>query len=104
MDLREACWGRRRWTVRRLLTHIAGLPPESAYRRELRGDRADWSQDTEILASIVDALGTLSHYYLAVNSEDSPDQPARFPRPGELERAYEPPTVSLADFARSFEE
>lgn len=88
--------------MRRLLTHIVGLPTESAYHRTLRGERADWSQEAEIQASIVDALQVLTYYYLSAHSESSPEQPARFPRPGE--DALEPETVSLAGLTRLFEE
>lgn len=69
-------WGPQPWGVRRLLTHIKGLPPDSAYLRKL----APWRQDHELLATAVDALHRIEYLYVSVNGGESP-KPDRFPRP-----------------------
>lgn len=76
--------------MRRLLAHVKGLPPDSAFSRKL----APWRQDHELLATVVDALHRLEYHYITVNGGKA-DQPDRFPRPG-VEQ--EPPTVSTSEF------
>lgn len=59
-DLRAAVYAAdpgRRWTFRRLRTHIEHLPPDSAYRRRLAGDTADWDLPTQLSALTVNLLG-----------------------------------------------
>lgn len=89
-----ACWGPEPWGARRLLNHIRQLPPDSAFQRALRGEHADWDQQTELTATVVDAIGLLTHYFLRVNGNDV-TEPERFPRPGW--KPPEPTTVKLAD-------
>ncbi len=100
-DLRMACWGPTPWSARRLLNHIRQLPPDSAYQRSVRGERADWDQQAELLATVVDRLGALSYYLLRVNGND-PREPDPFPRPGHV--TPEIPTVSLKALASFLKE
>jgi hypothetical protein len=88
--------------VRRLKSHIGGLPRESAFARSRRGASADWSQDTELLAGISDALQFHNYLYLNAHGTKA-DLPAQFPRP--VSAPVEPePGISLAAFAAFLEE
>lgn len=73
------------------------MPRDSAFARTLRGDRAYWDENTELIASLIDAVERQTFYLLKVNGNDPP-QPTPVPRPGE---SGEPVTVSLTDFANS---
>ena len=89
------CWGPSRWGVRRLLSHITHLPRDSAYVRELQGERAYWDESVELLAQTVDAIRLNSYYLLSVNG-NKPDAPQQTLRPG---AQAVPERGSLADFA-----
>lgn len=106
-DLRHACWGPGGWGCRRLLTHIEGLPFESAFARKRRGSRAGWSQESEILAAAVDELSAI-RYYTGASVGAKGDPPEAFPRP-ETPDTYEvepvaPQTVSMAEFFNMMKE
>ncbi len=81
--------------MRRILVHVKGLPPDSALHRKLE----PWTQDHELLATVVDSLARLEYAYVKVNGGDS-EQPKPFPRP-EVEGREAPaaPTVSISQFA-----
>lgn len=79
--------------MRELLTHIRGLPSDSAF---VRGRRSEWSQQDELLAAVLDAARENTYYLLAVNG-NKPEYPKPFPRPGVT--AAEPEAVSLSGFA-----
>lgn len=88
------CWGDSRWGVRRLLTHIAALPRDSAYVRHLSGDSAYWDEQVEMTAKVLDAVRRNTYYLLRVNGNNL-DEPEPIARPG---KSAEPETVSLAQF------
>ena len=71
--------------VRRLLSLIGGLPQTSAVWRAAHDD--GWTQQDELLATIVDMLGMNNQLILAVNSKKGAKlpEPVRFPRPWEKE-------------------
>ena len=75
--------------------HITNLPRESAFVRTLLGASANWDQNAELQAALIDSLRLHTFYYLSANGA-KPDQPQRFPRPGEV--VPEPETISLAEF------
>lgn len=56
---------------------------------------AYWDESAELLAQLYDALERQTFYLLKVNGND-PEQPTRFPRPGEH---VGPAAMSLTDFA-----
>ncbi len=89
------CWGSSRWGVRRLLSHVASLPRDSAYVRELQGDSAFWDEQVELTAQVLDAVKANTFYLLKVNGNEPPT-PVLTPRPGA--KAVEPASMSLADF------
>ncbi|MET4780807.1 hypothetical protein [Glaciihabitans sp. UYNi722] len=95
-DLRGLCWGENRWGVRRLLSHIKGLPRDSAFVRALSGVSAYWDENAELLAQIFDAMERQTYYLLKVNGND-PSEPVPLQRPGQ--KIVEPETVSLAEFS-----
>ncbi|MFF1633975.1 hypothetical protein [Leifsonia sp. NPDC058248] len=86
--------------MRRLLSHINGLPADSATARKQRGVSANWDQQAELQASTVDELRKLTFYFLKANG-GNPSEPEFFPRPGEH---TEPETVGLAQFAQFLKE
>lgn len=93
MDLREALWGTDLVGARRLLALLRNLPPDSASARALDPNEG-WTQDQELMATVVDMLGVLEHRMLWANTKPNtklPD-PVTFPRPNtrevkELKRA-----------------
>ena len=93
-DLRALCWGKNPWGVRRLLTHIAHLPRDSAFVRSLSGASAYWDEQVELQAQTVDAIDRLAYYLLKVNGNDPPE-PSIMQRPGV---SSEPQAVSLSEF------
>lgn len=49
------CWGVNPWGVRRLLAYVRGVPPkESAFARKMLGEAANWDNQTELTALLVD--------------------------------------------------
>lgn len=87
------CWGSARWGARRLLSHVAALPRDSAYVLELQGPSAYWDERVELAAQLVDAIRIQSFYLLKINGND-PQEPTPIPRPG----AATARAGSLADF------
>jgi len=93
------CWGPSRWGVRRLLSHVNHLPRDSAYVRELQGERAYWDESVELLAQTVDAIRLNSYYYLGAHGA-RPDEPKWVKRPHAAPAVSAPPAASggLAEF------
>lgn len=85
LDLRMLCWGPSPWGVRRLWTHIAGLPRDSAYSRRLRGEQAYWDEQVELTAQLVDAVNTNSYILRRAHFEGTPEKPEPIQRPGVAE-------------------
>ena len=99
MDLRAACWGETQWGCRRLLTHINGLPPDSALARKRLNAPMGWDNSVELLASVVDAIQALTRLYINVHSESPIDPIPLMPRPyGAPVEPVRPNTISLAEF------
>lgn len=88
-------WGVRPWGARRLLAHVKGLPRDSATIRAIRGEQADWSWDTELLAAVFDGINVLCYYTLRAAGVDDAKPPKPFPRPGRDKREEE---KKLSDF------
>ncbi|TFB96523.1 MULTISPECIES: hypothetical protein [unclassified Cryobacterium] len=98
-------WGEQAWGVRRLLTHIKGLPPDSAYVRSQMKSPLGWGNDVEMLATVVDSVRYLTDLFISANSESKQDPSPRVPRP--YEAALEPvkaPTIQLSQFASMMED
>jgi len=100
-DLRALCWGDNPWGVRRLLAHIRGLPPDSAWVRHRAGEFAGWSNDTEMLAASVDLLQSLVRVTIAAHGGDAPDFKP-MPRPYKLDFEPEPEQTISASELSSF--
>lgn len=82
MDLRDALWGDEPFGVRRLIALVGNLPRDSATARQL--DTLDgWTQEHELLATIVDMMGENTRVALAAAGVKKLPDPVRFPRPGE---------------------
>ncbi|TDB90908.1 hypothetical protein E1264_03525 [Actinomadura sp. KC216] len=45
-----------------------------------------WNRNSEMLASVIDAIQVLSWYFVTVNSKKTPKKPEPFPRPGDAKR------------------
>lgn len=68
-------------SLRSLRVLIDGLPPDSALHRKYP-ESAGWTQDTHVLASLIDSVAVLTELTRAANSEDGKfNMPERFPRP-----------------------
>ena len=102
-DLRQLCWGVAPWGCRRLRSHIATLPPDSATVRKRMGTPMGWDNTTEQTASVVDSLQMLIRLYVNANSDASDSSPvARVPRP--YEAPVVPESISLGAFANLVKE
>lgn len=88
-------WGVRPWGARRILAHVKGLPRDSATIRALRGEMADWTWDTELLAAVFDGINALCYYTLRAAGVEDARPPKPFPRPGREEQV---PVKKLTDF------
>lgn len=88
LDLRDALWGENPIGVRRLNALVSSLPADSATVRAL-DPNGGWTQEHELLASIVDFIGMSNHLFLSANVSDKDrkllPKPSRFPRPWEAE-------------------
>ena len=84
LDLRESLWGSQPLGVRRLLSLISGLPRTSALTRAANGE---WTQEDELLATIVDIIGVSNHMFLQANSKKGTllPEPIHYPRPDEID-------------------
>ena len=100
-DLRMVCWGENPWTVRRVLTHVKHLPPDSALVRKRDGDFAGWSNDTEMLAAVVDLLQSLISVTVKVGGGEAPE-PTPVPRPYAVEPRKSAEKVISASELTSF--
>jgi hypothetical protein len=71
--------------VRRLGALIKNLPPDSAISRKALNAPSGWDNQIELLAQTVDALHSLIHVTIQLNSDGrtSLDDPYRVPRPFE---------------------
>lgn len=108
LDLKDALWGERPFSVRRLVALVRWLPEGSAVTRSV----GSWDQKSEILATIVDLIAVGNHMYLASHVKEGTKigDPLRFPRPWEdglvsarEETAEKPaPEGSSYDDVRSF--
>lgn len=100
LDLRQALWGKRPMGARRIWALIKGIPRDSALYRAA-GD--DWSQEDELLATIVDFIGVSNHLFLQANVKQGTVLPelGRFPRPQE-KMAAPSRTQSPDDDVRAF--
>ena len=83
LDLRESLWGSKPLGVRRLLSLISGLPRESALTRAATDE---WTQEDELLATVVDIIGVSNHMFLQANSTKGTrlPEPVHYPRPWEV--------------------
>ena len=100
LDLRKSLWGESPLGVRRLLSLMKGLPKDSALQRAAGND---WTQEDELLASIVDVLNVSNHLFLKANTKAG----TTIPEPGYYPRPWENPdgtsrTLSSPDEARAF--
>lgn len=95
-DLRALCWGKDRWSARRILGHIRALPPDCAtVRRHMTPEQA-WDTTHELLAGLFDAMQRHTAIYMQAHGVDTA-LPAPLPRPGQ--EPPEIPTVSLTEWA-----
>jgi hypothetical protein len=82
-QLTEFWAGRMTW--RRLAVLVENLPPEAATTQELdQAGATRWTQNTELLAAVVDELKTWRWEYAASNTPKNtakPPRPEPFPRP-----------------------
>lgn len=99
--MKRALWGAEAFGCRELLSFVNGLPRDSAYVTTLLGARANWDQQAELIASVIDEVRINSAYLLAVNGNEM-GQPVRFPRPGDEQESA--PSVGLNDFANLMKE
>ena len=83
-----------------MLTHIAGLPPDSALVRKRQNAPMGWDNTAEMTAMVVDAVNILTRLFYNANYEDQIKDPfPLMPRPYEVAAAVvEPVTASLGDF------
>jgi hypothetical protein len=65
-----------------LVALVEHLPPGSATVRQLDPNDG-WSQEQELLATIVDMMGENTRVLLAANGVKKLPEPTRFPRPGD---------------------
>jgi hypothetical protein len=67
---------------------LENLPPDSSFVTALRGgiEWTGWNRNSELLASVIDAIQILSWYFVTVNSKKAPKKPDPYPRPGEEKR------------------
>ena len=81
LDLKDALWSDRPFSVRKLVALVRWLPEDSAVTRAV----GSWDQKSEILATIVDMIGAGNHMYLASHVKEGTKigDPLRFPRPWE---------------------
>ena len=101
LDLRESLWGSKPLGARRLLALVSGLPKDSALSRAAGGD---WTQEDELLATIVDLVGMSNHMFLQANSKKGTTLPnfVSFPRPWEAKAKVGKSTQSSTDDVRAF--
>ena len=83
-------------TLRKASVLFAGLPPESTTMSILAptmaagagGLERQWSTDQHLLATIIDAVGSLEHTVAQVNSSKRLPKFKPLPRPGERTRSH----------------
>jgi len=82
LDLRESLWGPKPLGVRRLLSLVGGLPRTSALTRSVNDN---WTQEDELLATVVDIIGVGNHMFLQANTKEGTNigNPVHYPRPWE---------------------
>lgn len=61
---------------------VAAAQPGSAIFRALSPEGRGWSQDTFVLADLIDAIRGLSYYAQAQATHKKPKKPKPYPRPG----------------------
>lgn len=84
LDLREALWGTEPIGVRRLVSLVSSLPITSATAQALDPNEG-WSQEDELLASIVDMIGVNTQVLIQANGGKG-KEPMRFPRPSDFNK------------------
>ncbi|MBC7594531.1 MAG: hypothetical protein H7288_11435 [Kineosporiaceae bacterium] len=98
-------WGEQAWGVRRLLTHIGNLPPDSAFIRSRMKSPMGWGNEVEMLATVVDSVRYLTDLFISANSESKQEPLPRVSRPYEAAlEPVKPPTISLSQLASMMED
>jgi hypothetical protein len=84
---------------------LRGLPPTSLTARAVHGDAAGWGVHEELLAGVVDRLGSALYLLQAVAGVANPEHPPAVPRPTDAERVAAteaPPKMSTKEEIRAF--
>ncbi|GAB4584400.1 D site-binding protein [Nocardia sp. IFM 10818] len=102
MDLRDLFVPESRLTPRAVINLIKYLPLGSAYSAELRGGPhfRGWDESRYIGVATVNALRSLQHLYLSVNSKNKPKPPEPFPLPDSKNKKRDAPG-SFASIAKA---
>jgi hypothetical protein len=94
-------YGVKPWGIRRVISHIKGLPTDSAVVRKHQGDYAGWDTSTELQATSVDLIHALLNVTVAAHGGEAQDfKPV--PRPYKIEQEPEQAVglAGLTDFLK----
>lgn len=92
MNLGQLLWGPRPEGVRRLLALVQGLSPTGSLARAMEPEVAGWTNESELLATLVEISDAHRINYVAAHSTKGTrlPKPLKVPRPHKRRRMPEP--------------
>ncbi len=89
IDLRRALWGPIPLSARRLLALVKGLPPGSALHRSVDPEGYGWTNNEELLATLLEVTDLSNRMFYSANSGKNARQPVPLTvvRPGAAKSA-----------------